>query len=80
MKFTHEQRMEMAYFGVDPDQMENPKQELPTVDQRINKMKRYIEEGHPDSKEYKEKIKVYQVLKGEAPKKNRNFFKKIFGG
>jgi hypothetical protein len=72
----------MASMGIDPDKLENPKQEIPPVQKRIDKMRRYVKDHHPRSKEYKEKLQVYELLQNPKQefKQTRSIWKSLFGG
>ena len=80
MRYSHEQRLQMASMGIDPDQMENPKQKLPPVEQRVKKLKRYIKNHHPRSQKYKEALKVYEMLDNPVKQPDKGFWKTFFGG
>lgn len=79
MKYNHRQRMEMATYGVDADELENPKQSLPPLDERIKKLERYMKDDHPRSEEYKKKLEVYRTLKGEL-KGKKSWFSRFMEG
>lgn len=78
MKYNMKQRMEMAYHGVDADELENPKQSLPPVKDRMAKLRRYMEKDHPHSAHYKEQMRVYEVLLDPSRKKERNLWQRIW--
>lgn len=79
-KYNHKQRLNMAYHGVDADELENPKQKLPPVEKRIEKLERYIKAGHPRSDEYKKQLQVYKTLLHPEQKKARGIWQSLFGG
>lgn len=88
MKYDMKQRLNMAYHGVDADELENPKQELPPVQERIDKLKRLLDREErggkkiPDDrlKHYKAQLEVYNTLLHPDQNKKRSLWKSIWGG
>lgn len=80
MKHDMKQRLSMAYHGVDADELENPKQKIPPIEQRIKKLERLIESNHPKSKHYVEQLKIYKTLLHPEQKEKRGLWKRVFGG
>lgn len=79
MKYNMKQRLNMAYHGVDADELENPKQKLPPVERRIEKLERLIEEDSPRKSHYAEQLKVYKTLLHPEQKEKRGIWKSIWG-
>lgn len=82
MKLTHEQRLAVAAQGVDPDAIENPAQVLPSVEQRIVKLEQRIKDRHPRAELYREKLKVYHILRGTDADTSvpKPWWKRLIGG
>lgn len=79
MKYDHKQRMNMAYHGVDADELENPKQKLPPVESRMSKLKRLIDNNHPRKEGYVKQLKVYQTLLHPEQAKMRGIWNSLWG-
>lgn len=80
MKYNHKQRLNMAYHGVDADELENPKQKIPSVEARIEKLERYINAKHPRSDHYKQQLQVYKTLLHPEQKQKRGLWQSLFKG
>ena len=79
MKYNHRQRLEMAYHGVDADELENPKQKLPPVKKRMEKLERRIKEGHPRSDDYEKQLQVYRTLIDPSRAKEKKGWDRFWG-
>lgn len=79
MKYNMKQRLEMAYHGVDADELENTKQQLPSLEDRMDKLERYIDRGHPRSNKYEEQLRVYKTLKDPQQAKDRKAWNRVWG-
>lgn len=85
MKYNMKQRLNMAYHGVDADELENPKQKLPPLEKRIEKLQRLLDNPPKNrSKErmqhYKEQLEVYRTLQHPEQKQKRGIWQSLWGG